>query len=1007
MEDDEKCLNDILRDTDFNDPFFDLDFIEIPKSNYDPLTPIQKINKDLKKFKNKFTVGHLNCRSLNKNFIEFKYVLDNTDFDAFACCETWLTKNTPKSRYILENFNIFRTDRLNKRGGGICLYIRKHYNARKISIPNQGAGADLAEMLWVEVSSNKSKIAVGVFYKPPKIPYACFERVFDSLLFIYSKYQHTILTGDFNVNVLNQDSLDTKALNNFIIEPFDLKQLITTPTRITKNTSTLIDLILVGRQENVLFSGCCDAPGISDHHFTYVAYNIKKEKAKPQIIRTRVFKNFDFEGFNNFAENINWESIIHVGDINTKVTILENLINHALDPFAPFKTFTIRKPGGTPWINDEIKAKMMQRDKAKDSFNKTGDDRFHDIFKILKNGVNSMMRKAQIKMFNDEINSKVKSSEDFYKTAKRVNVISDKKNASGTNLNFTPQELNDCFLLNNNADIDEKFVDEKITELYNNTIPCIHKFSFTAVSELDVIKMVKSIKSNSCGVDDINIYVLKLLINRISGVLTHIINISFEHGVFPDRWKLAIIKPIPKILCPLTASDFRPISLLPALSKIIEKLVSKQWVFYLTKHCLLDPNQSAYRANHSTHTALLKITDDIFESLEDSEISILIFLDFSKAFDTVNHRLLLEKLKILGFDELTCNWVKSYLSNRYQCVKIGDQISEWKLIKNGVPQGSILGPLLFTILTSDMRKCFHFGNYHEYADDTTEYKNTKVENINSCIHDLNEDMDRVSDYCKNNFLKLNEAKCEFLIVGSKANLNNLKDIILDPIIINGKPIKRVYHAKSLGLNYDEVLSWTKQVNSCIGKAICKFKEFSNYKRMLCFEAKKILCESMVLSQFSYADSVCLNMNKALQYKIQKIQNMCIRFIFNCKSRKNTSMSRLRKKLGWLSMSEIRLLHGLTTFFKIVNGLGPNYLSDLLTFTKDVHQLNTRGSVNNTIWISKEIKSKARRNAFIYSMSIMYNKLPENIKSAISVNVFKSKIKKLIIENNLTPPEHFL
>lgn len=981
-----------------------MELIEIPKHNFNPKTPIEKINGDLSKFKTKFTTGHLNSRSLNKNFIELKHVLDNTDFDAFAVSETWLTKNTPKSRYILNNFNIFRSDRLNKRGGGLCLYVRKHYTCKKILLPKSN---DLAEMLWVEVSTKKAKIAVGVLYKPPKIPHACFEKVFDSLLHIYTKYQNTILLGDFNVNMLTPESAEVKSLNNFIVEPFELKQLIKSPTRITQNSRTLIDLIFVSHEENVLFSGCCDAPGISDHHFTYMAYNIKKEKFKPQIIRSRVFKNFDFEGFQKYAENINWECIVSVGDVNSKVTILENLINQALDPFAPYKTFTIRKPGGTPWITDEIKEKMDQRDKAKDSFNTTGDTKFLEAFKILKNGVTSMMRKSQIKMFNEEINSKVKSPKDFYKAAKKLNVIAEKKLCGNLDNSFTPQELNDCFLSNNNADVDEKFIDEKITEMYNNTIPCIHKFSFNAVSELDVIKTVKSISCNSSGVDGINIFVLKLLINRISAVLTHIINISFEHNTFPDRWKKAIIKPIPKILIPLKASDFRPISLLTTLSKIIELLAFRQMVHYCNEHCLLDPNQSAYKKFHSTITALLKVTDDILEGIEDFEVSIMIFLDFSKAFDTINHRLLLEKLKILGFDGPSCNWIKSYLSNRYQRVKHGDKFSEWKLIKNGVPQGSILGPLLFIILTSDMRKCFRYGNYHEYADDTTEYKNTTVENINDSIQDINHDMQRVAEYCKNNILTLNEGKCEFMIVGSRSAIRKVKDVILDPILINGKPIKRVSHAKSLGLTYDEILSWNKQVNKNVGCAISKFKEFSNCKRMLNFEAKKTLCESMVLSQFNYADVVIMNMNKVSQYKIQKIQNLCIRFIFNCKKNKVTSISDLRKKLGWFSMSERRAIHGLTFMFKISKGMAPNYLTDLITFTNEIHQVNTRSRNRNVIWINKEVKINSRRNAFIFSMSNLYNKLPEDIITSPSVAIFKSKIKKYTSENKLILPDHFL
>ena len=282
-----------------------------------------------------------------------------------------------------------------------------------------------------------------------------------------------------------------------------------------------------------------------------------------------------------------------------------------------------------------------------------------------------------------------------------------------------------------------------------------------------------------------------------------------------------------------------------------------------------------------------------------------------------------------------------------------------------------------------------------------------MENLNDSIQNINQDMERGGEYCKNNILRLNEGKCEFIILGSKNAINRVNNITLDPIIINAKPIKRVQTAKYLGLTFDEVLSWNKQVNLCISRAISKFKQFSNCKNMLSMESKKIFCDSMVLSQFNYADIVYMNMNKITQNKIEKIQNICIRYIFNVKKSSVFSITEHRKKLGWLSMSERRASHGLTLMFKIVNGLSPNYLSDLITFTNEVHNVNTRSSGGKKIWISKDIKAKSRRSAFIFSMSTLYNNLPENITNSKNVEIFKNKIKKLLSEKTLNLPDHFL
>ena len=297
-------------------------------------------------------------------------------------------------------------------------------------------------------------------------------------------------------------------------------------------------------------------------------------------------------------------------------------------------------------------------------------------------------------------------------------------------INFSANKLNDAFTENNNNPPDEHGIDVQIRSLYDRNPPTLHHFNFDEVGELEVIKTVKGLKSTSFGVDKINSFILKKIIGRTAAVVVDIINTSFRTKIFPNRWKSAIITPLPKVDYPSKEKDFRPISLPRTISKVLEKIANKQILTYLIKHALLDTCQSAYKAHHGCVTALLKVVDDIMDGIDDSEASLLILLDFSKAFDTVNHRLLLEKLSILGFHNDALQWVKSYLTDRKQQVKTENGVSKFIFLKNGVPQGSILGPLLFTIMVLDIRQHINFASHHSYADDLQLYKSFEPSSIN-------------------------------------------------------------------------------------------------------------------------------------------------------------------------------------------------------------------------------------------------------------------------------------
>ena len=716
------------------------------------LCPVDLIKSELCGYYKFLKVAQLNVRSLPKHVDELRCLIYNVEFDVFAITESWLNDNVPNDRVNISGYDLVRADRKHKKGGGVCAYI-KHNIAYKIIKTNYSEIEP--ELLWVEVIPNdNTKIAIGILYKAPSVSYTKYKSIVNVVDYIKSRYTHVILVGDFNVNMLIE-SPAKNFLNTHIINPLCLTQLLHMPTRIGKDTESLIDLMLVLHPEFVMKVDAVDMPGIADHFLTYMVYSLKLPKFKPKLMSKRKFKSIDIEKFNVDADNAPWENTYVVDDINDKLLIFENIIMDLLNKHAPVCVFRVTRPPA-PWMTEEIKQLMFKRDKLKLKYNKSKrtDNNAFDNYKILKNKVNLYVRRAKLNYFDKTINKKIKNTKEYWAALKRLRVI-DCEDESG--IGFSAQALNDYFLLNNNAQTDLELINNEIDSLLStDMLP--PSFYFTSVHELEVIKCLRSITTKATGVDAINVDVLKLCMPYCVFALTHIINSSFETQTFPNKWKRALITPVKKCSVPEGVSDYRPVSILTTLSKVIEKIAVKQLTNYLTSNHLFDPLQSGFKKHHSTSSALIKVTGDMVSAMEQKHVTVLVLLDYSKAFDTVNHSLLLAKMKKMGIGDSALLWFGDYLSERCQRVVTNTDESTWGKIFNGVPQGSVLGPLLFSILISDISKCIDVCKYHLYADDTQLYHHSSVNSLGDAIPLINHELNSIATFSKNNGLRLNAKK---------------------------------------------------------------------------------------------------------------------------------------------------------------------------------------------------------------------------------------------------------
>ncbi|KAI5727884.1 hypothetical protein M8J77_008146 [Diaphorina citri] len=750
---------------------------------------------------------HLNAQSLSAHMHEIRTLIDNADLHAILISESWLKPSISDSLVNISGYTLVRHDRLVRRGGGVAMYIRNDLTHKVLVRSTAASSQDdkIIEFMAVELVVRSIKILLTVVYKPPKANQL--DELYDLIVSVIPQYEHIILMGDFNINLLDSNSSVATRFAETMTS-YNLTVLPSAPTHHSPNhPSSLLDLSIVSRSEKVMMYEQIPAPGVSHHDLLLLSYSVKVPKYPPQMITYRNIKSINMDNFSEVLDGQDWRAVESDNDLNVKVTLLNEKLIKVFDRFAPVKKArATRAP--IPWMTPAIRSSMRERDKLCIRYRHTRSQESLQAYKSLKNRTNYMVRKAQSSFARGILHGGPKS------TWKKLNSVGLGNVKSLSPISIDLNQLNDFFVsvVPSPCSILKTTVLER---LENEPVPVSLaadvKFDFEEVSAENVRKAILSIKSKAPGYDGVDLVMVKMSLSSLLPTITHVFNVSLTTGRFPDFWKFSNVVPLNKVGNPSSCADYRPISLLPLLSKGLEKIVVQQILSFVETHNIVDPYQSGFRRFHSTTTALVKVTNDIRGALDEKKVTLLALLDMSKAFDSVDFDILLKTLEKLHFSENALSWIGSYLRGRQQRIFCEGRVSDWRPIRSGVPQGSVAGPLLFALYISTAQNVFRHCRYHIYADDVQIYLHCLPRDVANTIQLLNEDLERFSAWAKSLFLKPNPSKTQVMLVGTNSFVLSLSSLNLPPILLDGQQIQFTQCAKNLGVHIDSTLSWSKHV----------------------------------------------------------------------------------------------------------------------------------------------------------------------------------------------------
>ena len=848
-------------------------------------------------------------------------------------------------------------------------------------------------------------IIIGTVYRPPDQTNFLYH--FESVLGNIRSDAEMIMLGDFNINFKDKNNGLLKKYSE-VLNMFGLKQLINSPTRVTRKSSTIIDHVLCNTSNKICNYGTI-VVGLSDHFLVFCTRKVTRGQInKHNTVEIRCMKNYSIDTFVDKLSNADWSSVYNAQDANESWCSFKSTLLSVIDSLAPLKQVRL-KQRSDPWMTNDILSQIKHRDNLLLKFktDRTQKHLYSEYCKV-RNKIQRDIRHAKSNYFTNCIDENKNNSKKLWQTLKELGYSSKVKGAANIVLNIKGNLCHDTAQI---AQAFNEYFTNVASALVSKLPICTNKFSTSSqkLKEFYLGKAVsKTLKLGSVSEDFVEKELLKLNPNKSTGLdkisprflkdgaavlkipLTHIINQSICSGTVPNDFKTAKVIPLFKKSNNTEACNYRPVSILCAVSKILEKAVYIQLEQFLVNNNLLYEHQSGFRSSHSTDSCLIHLFDHIKTQSSRGLFTGMVMLDLQKAFDTVNHDILCDKLKLMGLESV--QWFRSYLSDRNQVVNINNVTSPPLNITCGVPQGSILGPLLFLSYVNDMIISIDPDcKLILYADDSAILFSHRDPNIIS--EKLGKVLESCNEWLVDNKLSLHLGKTECMIFGSKRKIKSAKDFKVDCM---GQTIRGQDSVKYLGVNIDKVVSGEIIAKDVIKKSNSRLKFLYRQGKCLNQDSRKILCSALVQCHFDYASSSWYSgLSQKTKLRLQTTQNKMVRFILNLGPRDHVDQQQ-RSTFNYLSVENRVKFLKLCHVYKICNNTCAKYMHEHFCKVSNVHRYNTRGSANNNYQVPK-IKSHAD-SSFYFSAIKEWNNLPKHLKHVSNIAGFKSAIHGYLSKN---------